>query len=281
MELLLRHAAWLTAEFDQIQKAAGSDQLIVLDFHATWCGPCHAIAPVFEQLSNKYPQVKFCKVDVDQQQDLARRYQISAMPTFKFIKGGRVVEEIRGANPQALQANVQRLAGPVKPPKPAYVDKGPVEGSLLHEVSSTGLSCLGEASAHPLSSIVGPDAGPKGRSYLESDTDPELLISMRFNEAVKIKHISFFAVISPEQAPKTVKLYANRDNMDFGDVASAEPTQVLQLRPEDTKGERVELKYVKFQNVRSLVIFIEDNQGGDETTRIDSLDLFGLKVNSS
>jgi hypothetical protein len=51
-------------------------------------------------------------------------------------------------------------------------------------VSSTGLSCLGESKEHPLSSIVGPNAGPKGRSYLESDVDPELLISIQVSSLV-------------------------------------------------------------------------------------------------
>lgn len=128
--------------------------------------------------------MKFVKIDVDQQQPLAARFKISAMPTFKFWKGGREIAEVKGANPPQLHALVKQHAGPVNAPKAAGSSASaapapPAEGSLLPYVSATGLSCLGEANAHPLSSVVGPDAGPKGRSYLESDVDPELLISLR------------------------------------------------------------------------------------------------------
>ncbi|KAH9968649.1 thioredoxin-domain-containing protein [Russula dissimulans] len=73
-------------------------KLTVIDFHATWCGPCHAIAPVFEALSKQYADVNFLKCDVDAAQDVARRYSVSAMPTFVFLKGQTKVDQVRGAN---------------------------------------------------------------------------------------------------------------------------------------------------------------------------------------
>ncbi|BEJ17509.1 hypothetical protein CspHIS471_0609100 [Cutaneotrichosporon sp. HIS471] len=269
--------------FNQIVKSLPASQLLVVDFHAVWCGPCHAIAPVLAQLAQKYPHVKFVKIDVDAQAELARRFQISAMPTFKFLKGGQVIDELRGASPPQLQQLVQRHAGPVPSAAPkaggssaqAAAPAAPAEGSLMSHVSSTGLSCLGESKDHPLSSIVGPNAGPKGRSYLESDVDPELLISIQFNEAVKIKALSIFSVVSPAQAPKTIRLYVNQNHMDFGDADSHEPAQELTLTPEDIRGNKVELRFVRFQKVHSLHILVKDNQEDDETTRIDSLDLFG------
>jgi thioredoxin 1 len=84
---------------------------LVADFHATWCGPCHAIAPVYSQLStaNSAPGIMtFVKIDVDAQQEIAREYGISAMPTFLVFKEGKVVETIRGANPPALKAAVTK-----------------------------------------------------------------------------------------------------------------------------------------------------------------------------
>ncbi|TNY23616.1 thioredoxin-like protein, partial [Rhodotorula diobovata] len=72
-----------------------------IDFHAAWCGPCHAIAPVFEKLAAQYRGVTFAKVDVDKAQEIARAYKVTAMPTFAFVKGERKVHEVRGANAQA------------------------------------------------------------------------------------------------------------------------------------------------------------------------------------
>ncbi|MCH0629220.1 thioredoxin [Kocuria palustris] len=89
----------LTQEFEEALKFDG---LIVVDFFAEWCGPCKAIAPVLDQLSNRYNSVKFIKVDVDQLTDLARKYEVNAMPTFKFIKNGKVVDEVVGADPNKI-----------------------------------------------------------------------------------------------------------------------------------------------------------------------------------
>lgn len=88
-----------TQEFEEALKFDG---LIVVDFFAEWCGPCKAIAPVLDQLSNRYNSVKFIKVDVDQLQDLARKYQVNAMPTFKFFKNGQVIDEVVGADPNKI-----------------------------------------------------------------------------------------------------------------------------------------------------------------------------------
>ena len=147
--------------------------------------------------------------------------------------------------------------------------------SLLSNVTSKGLSGLNESSDHPVSSIIGPSAGPKGRSYLESDVDPELLIAIPFLEPVKLKAISIFGGVCPGQAPKTIKLFINHLSLDFSDAETLAPAQELELSSDDIKGNKVDLRFVRFQNVRSLHILIKDNQEDEETTRIDSIDLFG------
>ncbi|GAA6009084.1 hypothetical protein JCM10207_004087 [Rhodosporidiobolus poonsookiae] len=90
--------------------SAKKDRLIVIDFHATWCGPCKAIAPKFEQLAAANRNVTFCKVDVDQAQDIARAYGVSAMPTFVFVKNERKVHQVRGANAAELEAGIKQHA---------------------------------------------------------------------------------------------------------------------------------------------------------------------------
>ncbi|XP_060081004.1 uncharacterized protein LOC132560349 [Ylistrum balloti] len=82
-------------EFDEF---IADSKLSVIDFHATWCGPCKMIAPRIEALSNENTDVKFGKVDVDEVEEVARKCEISAMPTFQFYKSGKKVGDVVGAN---------------------------------------------------------------------------------------------------------------------------------------------------------------------------------------
>ncbi|KAE8230251.1 hypothetical protein CF326_g4752 [Tilletia indica] len=98
------------AEFDQELSKAGS-KVVVVDFHATWCGPCHAIAPTFASLSTKHASGGvFLKVDVDKVKEVSQRYSVSAMPTFLFIKNRAVVDTLRGADRARLTALVEKHA---------------------------------------------------------------------------------------------------------------------------------------------------------------------------
>ncbi|EKM84293.1 hypothetical protein AGABI1DRAFT_81981 [Agaricus bisporus var. burnettii JB137-S8] len=81
-----------------------SGKVVVIDFWATWCGPCRVISPIFEKLSADAQQVEFYKVDVDAQQDIAQEVGIKAMPTFVAFKDGNKVKELVGAKPQELTA---------------------------------------------------------------------------------------------------------------------------------------------------------------------------------
>jgi thioredoxin 1 len=89
-----------------VLNAGSAGQLVVIDFTATWCGPCQMIAPIFKELSNTYDDVVFLKVDVDANPETAANYKVSAMPTFIFIKGGVVVERVMGADPNKLRTSI-------------------------------------------------------------------------------------------------------------------------------------------------------------------------------
>lgn len=94
----------------EFQQAITFEGLTVVDFYATWCGPCKAISPVLEKLSNNFTQAQFIKVDVDAAADVAQEYAIRAMPTFFFFKNGVKIDEVVGANPGKIQAVINANA---------------------------------------------------------------------------------------------------------------------------------------------------------------------------
>lgn len=79
-----------------------SEKLTVIDFWAEWCGPCRAIGPVIEELSKEYSdKIKVGKVNVDHNPQLSINYGITSIPAILFIKGGKVVDKLVGAQPKA------------------------------------------------------------------------------------------------------------------------------------------------------------------------------------
>src|SRR5438128_1153064 len=82
--------------------------LIVVDFWATWCGPCHMVAPILEQLAGEYQgKLKVAKLDVDANQQTAMRFNVRSIPSILFFKDGRHVDTLVGAYPKP--AFVQKI----------------------------------------------------------------------------------------------------------------------------------------------------------------------------
>lgn len=74
-----------------------SDKPVVIDFWAEWCGPCRMMGPVFKELETEMPGVKFVKVDVDSNIDLAQEYAVKSIPAFIVFKDGKVAKTVVGA----------------------------------------------------------------------------------------------------------------------------------------------------------------------------------------
>lgn len=103
------HSVASKEDFNAQLEAAGG-KLVVVDFYATWCGPCKMIAPKLEEMSLEFKDsVVFLKVDVDENEEIAVDYKINAMPTFIFIKNKEKVDEICGANESKVRELVTKL----------------------------------------------------------------------------------------------------------------------------------------------------------------------------
>ena len=94
------------------QEVERNDGLTVVDFWATWCGPCRMIAPILDQLAKEYEgKVKITKLDVDQNIRTASRFNVRSIPMLLFFKGGKVVDQIIGAVPKTqIESKFQQHA---------------------------------------------------------------------------------------------------------------------------------------------------------------------------
>lgn len=252
-------------------------KLVIVDYTASWCGPCQRIAPVFEELSRKYHKAAFLKVDVDKCKDTAAAQGVSAMPTFIFYRNKTKLDRIQGADVAALESKIKQYYGTVNAGDGDEDDDCGVPGcvNLSSFIYKGQCECLNESDDHALLPFL-----ENANRYLESDCDPQLIISLAFTQPVKVHSLKVKAPAS--NGPKNIKLFINLPNtIDFDDATNNTATQEVELTPKDLEGNVVNLRFVKFQNVQNLQIFVKDNQGDEETTRIDSLAIIGLPIAST
>ncbi|KAL6995739.1 hypothetical protein U1Q18_005873 [Sarracenia purpurea var. burkii] len=98
---------------NNLQKGNDSKKLVVVDFTASWCGPCRFIAPILAEMARKLPHIIFLKVDVDELKTVAEDWAVEAMPTFVFIKEGKLVDRVVGAKKEELQITIAKHDTPI------------------------------------------------------------------------------------------------------------------------------------------------------------------------
>ena len=236
------------------------------------------------------------------------------MPTFMIFKQGREVKRIRGADPKALDAAVKSLAAEAAKagesgvgeggsssgsggwiafaaPKgyPDVTDQVDVRGlDFLNLDSETGEKKVVFDSSKP-SSLDAKGKGTEGdrKDWVESDTDEQLMLFLPFQMTLKL-HSLHITSLPPSDSddgevamrPKTIRLYTNQSTiLGFDEAEDAQAVQSFELKASDwdekTGTAKLDLRFVKFQNISSLVIFVADGEGDGEKTRIDRIRFFG------
>lgn len=79
-----------------------SKERVLLDFYATWCGPCKMLAPILEEIAEENPQYTICKIDVDECPNIATEFFITSIPTLVVMEDGEIIRQITGAKPKAF-----------------------------------------------------------------------------------------------------------------------------------------------------------------------------------
>ncbi|TVY83299.1 Thioredoxin-like protein [Lachnellula suecica] len=299
------------AQFSDLLK---SSRIVVTDFYADWCAPCKAIAPIYEQLSaqlSRPNQITFVKVNTDTQKEIASKYAITAMPTFMICKQGKVVEKVQGADPRKLQDVVRKLVAEADSGSgSAGFGGGSSSGSdwrvgelprgygnVTDQVDVKGLELLNADSefggVRGLFEDSKPSALSKGKAsekaakdWVESDTDEQLMLFLPFQATLKVHTLQITSLPPTAEddeevpmRPKTIKIYPNRPHiLGFEEADDVPAAQEITLEAKDwdsTGTATLSLRFVKFQNVTSLVLFVVDGDGDGERVRLDRVRIIG------
>ena len=82
------------------EEVINSEKPVLLDFWASWCGPCRMVSPIVDEIAQERPDVKVCKVNVEEQRELAAAFKVMSIPTLVVMKDGQVVRQVVGARPK-------------------------------------------------------------------------------------------------------------------------------------------------------------------------------------
>ena len=82
------------------QEVVNSEKKVLLDFWAPWCGPCQMVLPIVEEIAAERPDIKVCKINVDENPELAKKFRVMSIPTLVVLEGGEIIKRSVGAKPK-------------------------------------------------------------------------------------------------------------------------------------------------------------------------------------
>jgi hypothetical protein len=274
-----------------------------------------AIAPVYDQLAGQLSRanrVTFARVSIVKYAPIAESYSVTNTPTFVIFKNSQQIRKFSGSNPQHLSDAIKSLAAEAESDggsggfgdasgsgggawRGAGLPRGYTD--VTESVDVRGLDLLNSDSdfggvrtlfetSQP--STLSKGKGPETKDWVESDVDNQLMLYVPFTSTLKVHTIQITSC-RPADAddddeapvrPKTIHVWTNRQhNLGFEEAEDIPATQVIELKPSDwdevTATAKLELRFVKFQNVYSLVLFVQDGEGDSEKTRIDRIRFVG------
>ncbi|KAJ2765018.1 hypothetical protein IWQ56_004265 [Coemansia nantahalensis] len=253
-----------------------SEKLVVVDFYSQTCPPCRVMDQALTELARQYPTVGFYKVDIHRLTEVAAQCRITATPTLQFYRNGRSVNEFRGGSRKAIVDAIEAGLSADSGSGEARSAFGVVGHSdvtrLVHKTQS---ECLNQDDDHPLENVFS-----EGDSVLASDVDEQMVLHVAFSQAIKLHSIMLKA--PADRAPKTIRIFVNRTDIGFDDAESTPATQEIEMTEAMYEsGGVVNLRYVRFQNVDSLSIFVADNLAGDDVTAISQIAFIGTPLDSA
>lgn len=86
---------------NNFESLKSENRTVLIDFYADWCGPCRMVSPIVDEIANERADLLVCKVNVDDEPELASQFGVFSIPTLAVMKDGRVVEQVSGARPKA------------------------------------------------------------------------------------------------------------------------------------------------------------------------------------
>ncbi|KAF6828658.1 thioredoxin [Colletotrichum musicola] len=295
----------------EFQKLLSSSRIVVADFYADWCGPCKVIAPLYEQLSSSLSRkdvVTFVKIDVEAHKEIASAYNVTSLPTFMVFREGKTLDKVQGADPRKLQEVVKKLVKEVEGGAASGSGEGSGSSSggswrgaalprgysdITDQVESRGCELLNADEDFGPVRVLFDSSKPSAlakkegaKDWVESGADDQLLLFMPFQSMLKLHTLQLTslppAADDDDEAPMrpgTIHLYTNKPhNLDFSEADDTPPTQVITLTEKDWNADgtaNIGLRFVKFQNINSLIIYVTKGDGDGEKVRLDRVRLIG------